>query len=106
MSKRRGREFWERLSAEVDGGRSAEEVARRHGVKVTTLRWWRWQLGRQGKKSAKKKAPALVPVVVKEPSPARTGYVEILAGGVIVRFEVGTDVDYVAKLVANLERAC
>lgn len=106
MSKRRSREFWEKLCAEVDGGRSAEAVARRYRVKVGTLRWWRWQLGRQASKPAKKKAPVLVPVVVTEGRPAPTGYVEMLAGGVVVRFEVGTDVNYVAELAAKLERAC
>lgn len=106
MSERRSREFWEKLSAEVDGGRSAEDVARRHDVKVGTLRWWRWQLGRQNKKHAKKKAPVLVPVIVRASTPALAGHVEMLAGGVVVRFEIGTDVDYVAQLASKLERLC
>lgn len=106
MSERRSREFWEKLSAEVDGGRSAEDVARRHHVKVGTLRWWRWQIGRQHKKPAKRKAPALVPVVVRASTPAPTGYVEMLAGGVVVRFAIGTDVEYVAQLASRLEGSC
>lgn len=43
--------------------------------------------------------------VVKDSTPAPTGYVEMLAGGVIVRFDVGTDVDYVARLAAKLAQS-
>jgi len=106
VSRHRGREFWEQLCAEVDGGEASAEVARRHRVKVATLRWWRWRLGQPERAVAKQGAPVLLPVVVRDSAPARAGHVELLAGGVVLRFAVGTDIDYIARLAAELERAC
>jgi transposase-like protein len=97
--KRRPRAFWEGLVAELEGGASAADVARRHRVRETTLKWWRSQLRRESRR------PRLLPVVAQIPALVLRR-VEIEVGGVVLRAEEGTDVEYVAALARALGRAC
>lgn len=121
MSSRRGREFWERASAEVDAGASLDTVARQLGVKVNTLKWWRWRLRaeqRKSKSSSRRKAAPkprrrrakppghLLPVVVRDvPAPVADA-VAVVVDGVRLDVPVGADPVYVARLVEALRARC
>jgi hypothetical protein len=103
-SKRHTRTFWKQLSAEVDRGRSIPEVARRHRVRPKTLSWWRWQLRRQDVSSA---VPALLPVHVPTGEVVvGRGQLEVQIGRVRVRADAGTDVEYIAALIAAVRARC
>ena len=96
---RYGREFWQRLAREVDGGGTVADVARRHQVQPRTLSWWRWKL-----KTATRTKPLLLPVVVR-PSAADSTLeraIEVCVDDLIVRVPIGTDVAYVTRLIAAL----
>lgn len=109
-TKRRTRSEWAELVHEVDAGATIKQVARRHGVRVGTLKWWRWQLGR-GKvaRSATKATVQMVPVRVREPAPTAAtadDVVEVLVRSAMVRVRVGQDTRYVAELAAALAARC
>lgn len=120
-STRRGREFWERASAEVDAGASLDTVARRLGVKSSTLKWWRWRLRADQRKSdskSRRKAPAkpfrrrtkrqehFLPVVVRDvPAPVADA-VAVVVDGVRLHVPIGADPAYVARLVEALRARC
>jgi transposase-like protein len=94
------REFWAKLVNEVEAGGTLPEVARRHQVKVSTLRRWRTRLS-----SEMSSEPRLVPVMV------RGGYasaqsIEVTVRDCVLRFEVGTDVEYVSRLLRAIESSC
>jgi transposase-like protein len=93
---RYGREFWRQLVSEVEEGGSVGDVARRHRVRPGTLSWWRWKLKRVAPAE-----PMLLPVVVR-PVASGPSAIELQVGDLIVRVPTGTDVAYVAKLVAAL----
>ncbi len=103
MPVRHDREFWERACREVRRGTRTADVARRLGVSARTLQWWSWKLRRQPTTE-----PAeFLPVVVAERAPAvSTAALDLEANGVRIRVELGTDVQYVAALVAAIRAAC
>lgn len=108
---RHARSFWEQRVREVEQGAALEVVARRHGVKPVTLRWWRSALGRD--RQAQAALPALLPVVVRSPSSSPSSLptptaasIEIAVAGAVVRVAVGTEVGYVALLVGALGGRC
>lgn len=102
MAPRRGRRFWERVVRELErGGASHADVAARHGVLVSTLRSWVYRLRRE--RRAATSAVRMLPVEIAPASePARAAIEVRIATGDVVAFESGTDVAYVAKLVAAL----
>jgi hypothetical protein len=72
-------------------------------VKPQTLHWWNWKFRRE----ADAAPAAFLPVVVATDAPAvSTRVVELEANGVRIRVEPGTDVHYVAALVAAIRTAC
>lgn len=73
------------------------EVAVRHGVNARTLAWWCSRLRREAPVS-------LLPVVVRGAEMGRPALVEVRVSDVVVCVEQGTDVSYVAALVAALRR--
>ncbi len=98
--EKRDRAFWERVVADYERGRQTHlEVANRHGVKLGTLQGWLYRLRRE----AKKVRMLPVKVTVTPSAPARV--MELASGGAVLRFEVGADPAYVARLVDALERA-
>jgi len=103
---RHDRGFWERACGEVERGATVSEVARRLGVRAGTLSWWRWNLRRQEPEPRRKKRTAFLPVVVAEPTHPTATAVEVEASGVRLRVEVGTDIRYVAALVAAIRAPC
>jgi len=71
-------------------------------VKPRTLQWWSWKLRRQSTERAE-----FLPVVVAERARVvSTTALELEANGVRIRVEPGTDVEYVAALVAAIRAAC
>ena len=79
------------------------DVARRLGVKPRTLQWWTWKLRRE----AGAIRAEFLPVVVAEQAPAALGAaLELETHGVRLRVEVGSDVAYVAALLAAIRAAC
>jgi hypothetical protein len=105
-SKQHSRAFWKQLSAEVDRGGALAQVARRHRVRPKTLSWWRWQLRRSQKMQAPR-PPKLLPVHVPNGQMiVGRARVEVRIDRVRIRAEAGTDVEYVAALVAALRARC
>lgn len=98
--KRHEKSFWVGLAAEVRSGASPIDVAARHRVRVSTLRWWCWQLRSESAASGLR----LVPVVAQSLLPSR--HIEIAVGSAALRVEEGTDVAYVAALARALKDAC
>jgi transposase-like protein len=102
---RHDRGFWERACREVERGAKVGEVARRLGVRAGTLSWWHWNLRREGRTPRRARA-AFLPVVIAEPTLPAPAVVRLEASGVRVHVEVGTDVRYVAALVAAIRTTC
>lgn len=103
---RHDRGFWERACGEVERGAKVSEVARRLGVRAGTLSWWRWRLGREAPKPRRPKRAEFLPVVMAEPVRSAPAVVQVEASGVRLHLEVGTDVGYVAALVAAIRTTC
>lgn len=108
--KRRTRAFWRQVVAEVERGGTIASTARAHGVKPKTLAWWRWTLRREAGPTPK---PArLLPVVLSPgftalpKTPAHEAIAIELREGVSFRVPVGSEVGYVAALVAAVRAAC
>lgn len=104
--KRRGREFWERLVAEIESGQVTRlEAAQRHRVPVGTLLGWIYRLRRERAETVSPPNSSevrLIPVEVMPRSPV-AGTIELRLGHDIgLHFETGTDVRYMAALVAAL----
>lgn len=105
--ERRSRSFWKRLVAEVERGSTIARIAERHGVRPKTLAWWRWTLRREG--DARVTNAQLLPVVFSGgPSPAISGEggIAIEVRDVSFRVPLGSDVSYVAALVAAVRATC
>ncbi|MCL2779863.1 MAG: hypothetical protein FWD73_17870, partial [Polyangiaceae bacterium] len=101
--------WWAGRISELEASGDAQAVARRHGVKVSTLKWWRTELRRRARASA---SPRLLPVVVKAEAPAPN---HAPAQGLEVLVEVGTtrmtlrgemSAEHLAVLVKALARSC
>lgn len=105
--------WWAERVAEVEASGDAEAVARRHGVKASTLRWWRTELRKRARPVA---SPRLLPVVVSaEPAriPPRVRgdeaaslevLVEIGATRMTLRGDVSTE--HLAAIVTAAARPC
>lgn len=105
--------WWAERWAEIDAGGDVRAVARKHGVKETTLLWWRTELRRRAREDESERAPArLLPVVVKA-APAATppltgGDVEVFLEFGAARLTVRGDVraEHLAAIVSAATRAC
>jgi hypothetical protein len=84
-------------------GLTAAEFAVREGLSASSLRWWSSELGRGSRASGHgHDAPAIHAIELAVPSAAlrrSAGIVEVAVGNVIIRFDAGVDVGYVASLV-------
>lgn len=103
-AERHGRDFWQRLSAAVDDGATIASIAQRYGVRPRTLAWWRWKLQRETKKRSQAK---FLPVVIRPEATAGAEPIVIaVCNDVAFRVPVGSDVGYVAALVAAVRNTC
>jgi transposase-like protein len=107
-AERHDRKFWEQACREVERGGSVGEVARRLEVRPRTLSWWRWNLGRKKSTVKRERGAEFLPVVLADSRALRgaAAPIEIDAGGVMVRVEPGTDVEYIAALVFAIRAGC
>lgn len=105
MSTRSGREYWESVVSELEAsGLTHADFARQRRIKVGSLRGWLYRLRRERDRS---EPVRLLPVtVVPSSAPTAHGLVEVDVAGAVVRVSVGTDLAYVAGLVARLRDQC
>ena len=104
MTQRRGYSEWVKLIEEFEKtGSSLDDFAAKLGVKPSTLQFWFYKLRKQASRPSH-----FLPVdVVASAAPkARDGAAEMmelaLATGALLRFSVGTDVRYLAQVIAAL----
>jgi hypothetical protein len=105
MSKPADRPQWVRIAEQFEhSGLTQKQFAQQQGLPLSTVQSWIYRRRRQ--ESAPSAPPVrLLPVEVSAPAVSSAGKVEVLtARGVRVSFALGTDVSYVARLVAALER--
>jgi transposase-like protein len=98
---------------EVVAGGDVEAVARRHGVKASTLRWWRTELRKRARHVA---SPRLLPVVVKAapgrmPPRVRVDVEESLEvlveiGATRMTLRGGVSTEHLLALVTAAARSC
>jgi transposase-like protein len=105
---RRSRASWKRLVAEVERGATIARTAERHGVNPKTLAWWRWTLRREREPVTNAQ---LLPVVFSAgPPPAVAPHAEAVAielrDDISMRVPIGSDVTYVAALIAAVRATC
>jgi hypothetical protein len=100
---RHDREFWKRACGELRRGGKLSDIARRLAVRPRTLQWWSWKLRRE---SNAKEAEFLPVVVDGRGGSISTASLEVEMNGVRLRVEPGTDVQYVAALLAAIRAAC
>jgi hypothetical protein len=65
-----------------------------------------WRLRREAPKARRRKPTEFLPVVLAEPVRSVPAVVEFETSGVRLRVEVGTDIRYVAALVAAIRSPC
>ena len=89
--------------AEFDAsGMSAGEFCVRRRLKPRTLKWWRWQIGREAGHGVEFVPVTVTPGLVERP----TDVLRVVVGDVTVHVRVGDDVGYVGALVAELRARC
>ena len=95
--------------AEVGASGDAEAVVRRHGVKASTLRWWRTELRKRARNVA---SPRLLPVVVKAAPPrcrvdeAESLEVLVEIGATRMTLRGGVSTEHLAALMTAAARSC
>jgi hypothetical protein len=106
MQKRVEKPEWLRIAEEFEASELTQrEFAQRRGMPLGTLQTWVYRRRRQVSASAQPPV-RLLPVQVSSAPALSEGALEVaVADGVRVRFLPGTDVEYVARLVAALGRA-
>lgn len=110
-AKREGRAEgrWRALIREQEGtGLSVSEFARRRGVSVATLYWWRSQLCRRGGRGRATRLVAVEVVGSKavDPSNGDRDFELELAGGRRLRVPSRFDAEALSRLIVVVERAC
>ena len=105
MSKPSDKPQWVLVAEQFEhSGLTQKQFAQQQGLPLSTVQSWIYRRRRQAPAHS---APAvrLLPVEVAAPAVSSAGTLEVLtARGVRVSFAMGTDVSYVARLVAALER--
>ncbi|MDQ2991941.1 MAG: hypothetical protein M3R30_03840 [Candidatus Eremiobacteraeota bacterium] len=101
--KRTSRATWEkRIDEWKASGQSPDEFARAHGVAESSLRWWKWRLRSDQKKS---EAPPTPLTFVEMTAPVqREAFEIVLASNMRVRVPADFDEATLARLLDVLER--
>lgn len=99
---RRPRAFWEARIAELERGKSVEDVARMHRLDPVRLRWWRWHLGRT---SAPEVTPRLVELIA-APSAPSGGVLRVLIGSAVVELPTTTTPEFIGQMLRAFHVAC
>jgi transposase-like protein len=101
-------EWWSKRVMELARGGDAERIASRHGVRASSLKWWRWELARR----ARERVPRLLPVVVEPAQESRADTrddgieVVVECGAVRVCVRGAVTVEHLAALMGTVSRAC
>lgn len=108
MGIRKRRAEWAVVLAKFEAsGETIADFCARRRLSSRTLTWWRWRLRRERREVRETKEVRLVAVDVPRPSLVGVaGAVGIVLGELEIRVDVGTDVAYVAGLVAALRARC
>lgn len=104
MSKPSDKPQWVLVAEQFEhSGLTQKQFAQQQGLLLSTVQSWIYRRRRQA--AASPPPVRLLPVEVTAPAVSRAVQVEVLTtSGVRVSFAMGTDVAYVARLVAALER--
>ncbi|CAM3126734.1 IS66 family insertion sequence element accessory protein TnpB [Corallococcus sp. ZKHCc1 1396] len=104
MSKQVEKPEWARIAESFEAsGQTQREFALARGVRLSTLQSWVYRRRRAA--TARAEPVRLLPVQVATSPVASESMLEVMAAsGARVRFAMGTDVGYVAQLVAALGR--
>ncbi|QDE90499.1 hypothetical protein BHS06_16845 [Myxococcus xanthus] len=104
MSKPVEKQEWFRVAEAFEAsGLTQKEFSAQRGVRLSTLQSWVYRRRRQ--RAGKAEPVRLLPVEVAGVAQPSTALLEVeLASGARLRFAFGTDVEYVARLVAALGR--
>ncbi|MCY1030679.1 IS66 family insertion sequence element accessory protein TnpB [Corallococcus sp. BB11-1] len=104
MAKQMEKPEWARVAEAFEAsGQTQREFALARGVRLSTLQSWVYRRRRAA--TARVEPVRLLPVQVATAPMASESVLEVMAAsGARVRFAVGTDVAYVARLVAALGR--
>jgi hypothetical protein len=106
VQKRVEKPEWLRVAEEFEAsGLTQREFAGRRGLRLSTLQSWVYRRRRQVSAVAEPPVRLLPVQVSSAPAPAEAALEVVIASSVRVRFAAGTDVDYMARLVAALGRA-
>ena len=92
--------------AEFAATGDARAVARRHGVRESTLRWWRTELRRRAREGS---SARLLPVVVRgAPPPAFASELEVIVevGGTRMTMRGAVTAEHLAAVVTASARTC
>jgi len=104
MVQRRGYAEWVKLIEEFEKSASSlEDFAAKLGVKPSTLQFWFYKLRKQAFRASRFLPVNVVASAAPKARRAATETVELaLTTGALLRFSVGTDVRYVAQIIAAL----
>src|SRR5688500_18052554 len=105
--RRPGHDEWVKLVSEYESSElSQKEFAAKHDVSIHTLRFWLYKTTKKKKSysdSSQRFLPVEVVTVAAPKARQAVGVIEAaVRGGIIVRFPVGTDTNYLAELLAAL----
>lgn len=90
-------------------GLTASEFASRHGLRATTLAWWKWRLGQAGSEPRRnpprrgREAKDALPVIELRPAAIADERFEIAVGSARVRVPRSFDAEALSRLLAVLE---
>jgi hypothetical protein len=91
------------LSELATTGESVAQFARRKGISVQKIAYWKKRLGHGGKMQF---VPVTLPAsTAAGPAATSEKWIEIATSGVVVRVREGLDIDQVARLVQAIARA-
>lgn len=103
MGERRSRADWEGIVASFEGsGLTVARFCSSRRLKPKALRWWKWKLAREARSTSVR----LVPVGVVDAAVVSRAPIELALGDIAIRFEAGTEPEYLAALVSALRGRC
>jgi len=102
MQKKQGRGYWRKLVRAFErSGLEQKIFCERQGVPLNSFKYWLYKLRREERAQSTALVQVQMPAAMGVPSQLEAG----LPSGVVLRFSSGTDPQYVAALVSEVERA-
>jgi transposase-like protein len=105
---RHSAEWWSERVRELTRSGDAEQIAHRHGVRVDTLKWWRWELARRAAEAGPRLLPVVVHSATARSAEATLSDLEVVveAGAVRIRVHGAVSPEHLAVLMGPVSRAC